>query len=43
LGDSDMTSLAVWYLYYFGVLLIAVGIAQTLVRRGRYKRGEEAA
>lgn len=42
LADSDMTNLAVWYLYYFGVLLIAVGIAQTLVKRGHYVRGEEA-
>jgi len=42
LADSDITNLAIWYLYYFGVLLIAVGIAQTLVKRGHYGRGEEA-
>ena len=42
LADSDLANLAIWYLYYFGVLLIAVGIAQTLVKRGHYSRGEEA-
>lgn len=42
LADSDLVNLAIWYLYYFGVLLIAVGIAQTLVKRGHYSRGEEA-
>lgn len=26
----------VWYTYYFGVLLIATGIVQTLVKRGHY-------
>jgi len=42
LADSDVSNLAIWYLYYFGVLMIAVGIAQTLVKRGHYSRGEEA-
>lgn len=42
LADSEITSLAIWYLYYFGVLMIAVGIAQTLVKRGHYGQGEEA-
>ncbi len=42
LKDSQLTSLAIWYLYYFGVLLIATGIAQTLVKRGHYAEGEEA-
>ena len=32
----------VWYLYYAGVLLIATGIAQTLVKRGHHPQGEEA-
>jgi uncharacterized membrane protein YhhN len=34
--------LLIWYLYYFGVLMIAVGVAQTLVKRGHYPSGEEA-
>ena len=41
LADSGMTGVAIWYLYYFGVLLIATGIAQTLVKRGHYAQGEE--
>ncbi|HEV7234021.1 MAG TPA: lysoplasmalogenase [Sphingorhabdus sp.] len=42
LADSAVTSIAIWYLYYFGVFLIATGIAQTLVKRGHYPEGEEA-
>lgn len=42
LADSETTSIAIWYLYYFGVLMIAVGVAQTLVKRGHYPEGEEA-
>jgi uncharacterized membrane protein YhhN len=42
LEDSKLTSIAIWYLYYFGVFLIATGIAQTLVKRGHYPQGEEA-
>lgn len=42
LADSEITGIAIWYLYYFGVLLIATGIAQTLVKRGHYSDGEEA-
>lgn len=42
LAGSQMTSIAIWYLYYFGVLMIAVGVAQTLVKRGHYPKGEEA-
>lgn len=30
----------VWYTYYFGVLLIATGIVQTLVKRGHYPAEE---
>jgi YhhN family len=40
--DSQLAGLAIWYLYYFGVFLIATGIAQTLVKRGHYAKGEEA-
>lgn len=36
LAESDFVSIAIWYLYYFGVLMIAVGIVQTLVKRGHY-------
>lgn len=42
LKASQLTSIAIWYLYYFGVFLIATGIAQTLVKRGHYEKGEEA-
>lgn len=42
LAGSELTSIAIWYLYYFGVLMIAVGVAQTLVKRGHYPEGEEA-
>ncbi len=42
LADSEITGVAIWYLYYFGVFLIATGIAQTLVKRGHYAKGEEA-
>lgn len=42
LAESEITSIAIWYLYYFGVFLIATGIAQTLVKRGHYPKGEEA-
>lgn len=42
LKASQLTSIAIWYLYYFGVFLIATGIAQTLVKRGHYAKGEEA-
>lgn len=42
LANSELTSIAIWYLYYFGVFLIATGIAQTLVKRWHYPEGEEA-
>lgn len=42
LANSELTSVAIWYLYYFGVFLIATGIAQTLVKRGHFPPGEEA-
>lgn len=42
LKESELTSIVIWYLYYFGVFLIATGIAQTLVKRGHYAKGEEA-
>lgn len=41
LKGSELTNIAIWYLYYFGVLMIAVGIAQTLAKRGHYPQGEE--
>jgi uncharacterized membrane protein YhhN len=41
LANSEITGIAIWYLYYFGVLMIAVGVAQTLVKRGHYPQGEE--
>ncbi len=41
-AESDIVPIAIWYLYYFGVFLIATGIAQTLVKRGHYPEGEEA-
>ncbi len=42
LADSEYVGIAIWYLYYFGVFLIATGVAQTLVKRGHYPKGEEA-
>jgi uncharacterized membrane protein YhhN len=42
LAESQLTSIAIWYIYYFGVLMIAVGVAQTLVKRGHFPQGEEA-
>ena len=42
LASSELTSIAIWYLYYFGVFLIATSIAQTLVKRGHYAAGEAA-
>lgn len=41
LSGSTMTGIAIWYLYYFGVLMITVGVAQTLVKRGHFADGEE--
>jgi uncharacterized membrane protein YhhN len=41
LADSEITGVAIWYLYYFGLLMIAVGVAQTLVKRGHFADGEE--
>lgn len=41
LQDSQWSGIAIWYLYYFGVLMIAVGIAQILVKRGHFPLGEE--
>jgi uncharacterized membrane protein YhhN len=41
LADSEWSGIAIWYLYYFGVLMIAVGVAQTLVKRGHFPLGEE--
>ena len=41
LAGSEIVDIAIWYLYYFGVFLIATGVAQTLVKRGHYGLGEE--
>lgn len=41
LADSQWSGIAIWYLYYFGVLMITVGVAQTLVKRGHFPLGEE--
>lgn len=41
LAGSDIVDIAIWYLYYFGVFLIATGVAQTLVKRGHYGPGDE--
>ena len=41
LANSEWSGIAIWYLYYFGVLMIAVGVAQTLVKRGHFPLGEE--
>ena len=42
LANSEFIGFAIWYFYYFGALMIAVGVAQTLVKRGHYADGEEA-
>lgn len=41
LAESGFVNIAIWYLYYFGVLMIAVGIVQTLVKRGHYADGDK--
>ena len=41
LAGSEIVDIAIWYLYYFGVFLIATGVAQTLVKRGHYGLDEE--
>ena len=41
LAESEFVSIAIWYLYYFGVLMIAAGIVQTLVKRGHYAESAE--
>jgi uncharacterized membrane protein YhhN len=33
--------LLIWYLYYFGMVLIAVGVVQTLLKRGPYAEEQE--
>ena len=39
LADSVWSDLAVWVLYFGGVLLIAVGVVTTMVKRGPYSAG----
>jgi uncharacterized membrane protein YhhN len=36
LADAGWVSLAIWVLYYGGVLMIATGVVTTLVKRGHY-------
>lgn len=36
LAEAGWVSLAIWYLYYGGVLMVAVGVVTTLVKRGHY-------
>jgi uncharacterized membrane protein YhhN len=36
LADSAWVGLAIWVLYYGGVLMIAVGVVTTMLKRGRY-------
>ena len=35
LAEYEITQVAIWYLYYFGVLQIALGIVRTLEKRGQ--------
>ena len=38
LADSGWVSYAIWALYYVGVMMIAVGVVTTLVKRGPYSK-----
>jgi uncharacterized membrane protein YhhN len=40
LGQSMIADIGVWYTYYIGMLLIATGVVQTLIKRGHYADGE---
>lgn len=39
LADAGWVSFAIWYLYYGGVLMVAVGVVTTLVKRGHFSEG----
>jgi hypothetical protein len=39
LAENMAAGLGVWYSYYIGMLLIATGVVQTLVKRGHYADG----
>lgn len=39
LAEAGWVSLAIWMLYYGGVLMIATGVVTTLVKRGHYSEG----
>jgi uncharacterized membrane protein YhhN len=39
LADSGWVSLAIWLLYYGGVLMVATGVVTTLVKRGHFAEG----
>jgi hypothetical protein len=36
-GESHFVGLVVWYSYYCGMILIATGVVQTLVKRGHFE------
>jgi uncharacterized membrane protein YhhN len=39
LSGNAVAGLSVWYAYYLGMVLIATGIVQTLIKRGHYRDG----
>jgi uncharacterized membrane protein YhhN len=39
LAEAAWIDLAIWVLYYGGVLMIAVGVVTTLLKRGHYNQG----
>jgi uncharacterized membrane protein YhhN len=39
LANADWVSLAIWVLYYGGVLMVATGVVTTLVKRGHFAEG----
>ena len=41
LADSQWSGIAIWFFYYSGLLMITLGVAQTLVNRGHSPLGEE--
>jgi uncharacterized membrane protein YhhN len=36
LAEAGWVSLAIWYLYYGGVLMLATGVVTTMIKRGHY-------
>jgi uncharacterized membrane protein YhhN len=39
LAEAGWVSLAIWVLYYGGVLMVATGVVTTLVKRGHFAEG----